>query len=74
MMRTVKRFLTAGNGGRKVWVIELRHYHDTGNFEGSGEVEGITYLRTESGQPLNRRSDTELEVRLTGEILRPVPR
>ena len=70
MQRLTGKFVAVGNGGRKVTVHVYKDFIPVENFEGSGVVEGITYIRTAEGQPLNRLDKGVYQGRLTGETLR----
>jgi hypothetical protein len=67
-----RRFAARDSKGRRVTIVEHTPFLDGLNFEGGGGASGVTSYKTSNGQPLNRLSEDEFEVRLTGEILRRV--
>jgi hypothetical protein len=67
-----KRFAAIGNGGRRATIVEHTPFLESHHFEGSGGDYGVTSYKTSDGESLNRISEDEFEVRLTGEVLRRV--
>jgi hypothetical protein len=64
MVRETGRFLTVDQVGRQVEVFEYTEF-----LEG---VDGIIFFLTQTGQHLNRLSDTVYQLRLTGQLLTKV--